>query len=474
MKKSIITFVTFLLASLFAPISAKITLPSLLSDHMVLQQNTNVKLWGKSDAKKVSVTTSWNHTAYSADTDAEGHWIVQVRTPQAGGPYQISITDGDPVTLKDVLIGEVWLCSGQSNMEMPVKGTGGQPVEGSFETLLGVQSQTPIRMVKIAHCASKVPKQGTDGRWKTSSPQNVANTTAVGYYFAERLYNMLKVPIGIIDDSWSGSTIEAWMDRPMLEPFVELTNIDYPDNDVQEIKSPHRTPQLLYNGMIAPVINFTIKGVLWYQGESNMGAHAAYERLLPAMVNGWRKKWEQGNFPFYYVQLPPYRYDGEDLVRAALFREAQARSLSRIPNSGMVVTIDLGERNTVHPPQKKTLGERLAAMALSNTYGIKGIPCRFPTYLSHEKKENKITVTFDNAPMGLKFYGDIYGFEIAGEDRKFVPAQVEIKHRHATVWSDEVQNPVAVRYGFKNFPSPIPNLVSTNNLPVAPFRTDNY
>lgn len=474
MKTVFVTIAACLLASFITPASAKITLPSLLSDHMVLQQNTEVKLWGKSDRKTVSAITSWDNKEYSADVDADGCWLIKVRTPQAGGPFEIMLTDGTAITLEDVLIGEVWLCSGQSNMEMPIKGAGGQPVAGSFETLLNVKPQTPIRMAKIAHRASKKPEEETEGGWKISSPQHVANATAVGYYFAECLHNMLNIPIGIIDDSWSGSTIEAWMDREMLKPFVGLTTIDFPETDINEIKRPHRTPQLLYNGMIAPVVNYAIKGVLWYQGESNMGAHAVYERLLPAMVSGWRTKWQQGNFPFYYVQIPPYQYDGDDALRSALFREAQTRCLPRIPNSGMAVTIDLGERQTVHPPQKKPIGERLAALVLAKTYKIEGIPCAFPTYRAHERKGNKITVTFDNAPLGLKFYGDIHGFEVAGEDRKFYPAQVEIKHIHATVWSDEVPNPVAVRYGFKNVPNPTPNLIGVNNLPAAPFRTDNW
>lgn len=310
-----------------ATLQAKIKLPAILGDNMVLQQKSNVKLWGEAKSKtNIKIRTSWNENDYVVVSDEKGNWMVNINTPAAGGPYKISISDGEEIVLNNVLIGEVWFCSGQSNMEMPVRGFNGQPVEGSLDVIAKAVPKTPIRMFttdsnngKWVRQFSKEPQADCKGEWLENTSENVANTSAVAYYFASYIQSVLDIPVGIIVSSWGGSKVEAWMSREALEPFSEIDLSFLKNKD--EIRNPTATPCVLYNAKIAPITNFAIKGFLWYQGESNRGNADLYTQLMPAFVADLRSKWGVGEFPFYFVQIAPFNYDGIERTSAARLRE---------------------------------------------------------------------------------------------------------------------------------------------------------
>lgn len=483
MKKINISVVfTTMLFLLFAiNVNAKIKLPTILSDNMVLQQQTNVKLWGEASANtNVTVIPSWNNKSYSIKSDSNGKWLLSVPTPVAGGPYNISFSDGEKLILKNVLIGEVWFCSGQSNMEMPVKGFDRQPMKGSVDAILKANPKTPIRMYttdsedgRWVRQFDKKPQADCKGRWMENSPENVANTSAAGYFFARYLQEVLDVPVGLVVSSWGGSIVECWMSREAIEPFKEIDLSILDNND--EVKSPTSTPCVLYNAKIAPLTNFTIKGFLWYQGESNRRNADLYTQLMPAFVKDMRTRWNIGEFPFYFVQIAPFNYEGADGTSAARLREVQEQNMKDIPNSGMVTTMDVGHPVFIHPVDKETVGNRLAYWALGKTYGIKGFEYAPPTYKSMEKVDSKIYINFNDASRGIcPMWTDLQGFEIAGEDKIFYPAKAEIETKTArlAVSSDKVPNPTAVRYAYKNYVEA--SIFGVNGIPVAPFRTDDW
>lgn len=468
---------------LFFPLAllAKVQLPSILADNMVLQQKTNVKLWGKARPKtKIVIKPSWALKGISVQSEDNGNWKVLIPTPSAGGPYEITFSDGETVILKNILIGEVWFCSGQSNMEMPMKGFDRQPVAGTNNIIAKAKPTLPIRMYiadsedgKWVRQQSKEPKDDCFGKWYINSPESVANTSAAAYFFAKYIQEVLDVPVGIVISSLGGSKVEAWMSREILEPFKEI-NLSVLDNK-DEIKNPASTPSVLYNAKIAPLINFTIKGFLWYQGESNREAPELYRKLMISFVSDLRKKWGIGDFPFYYVQIAPFNYEGANGLSAAKLREAQTMNLKDIPNSGMVTTLDIGHPVFIHPLNKETVGSRLALWALGDAYGLKGFSYKPAIYQSMEQIENKIYINFENAPRGLfPMWTQLKGFEIAGEDKVFRPAKAEIETKSCrlAVSSPDVAKPVAVRYAFKNYAEP--SLFGLDGIPVPPFRTDNW
>ncbi|WP_443947333.1 sialate O-acetylesterase [Pedobacter sp. AW1-32] len=449
---------------------------SIFTDHMVLQQQSKVAIWGWAKASStVKIKTSWNGENYAVKTDGEGRWKTKISTPAAGGPYTIDLNDGEKLTLSDILIGEVWFCGGQSNMEMPMKGFKSQPVIGSNEAILK-SSNSQLRLYTVPR-SSITEKQNNSkpSLWKTASPETVANFSATAYYFGNLLSEMLHVPIGLINDSYGGSTIEAWMSPEDLKAFPEV-KIPAKGDSIKEVS---RTPTTLYNGMLYPVIGFGIKGAIWYQGESNYERPDRYEDLFPAMVASWRKNWENGEFPFYYAQiapynyaqLPPYHIGGK--FNSAFLRDAQRKSLAKIPNSGMAVLMDLGEEKSIHPANKKPGGIRLAYLALAQTYGIKGFGYASPTYDSMTVTDGKINLKFQNVPNGLTSFGkDLLLFEIAGADHKFYPAKAAITGSSVTVSAEQVKKPVAVRYAFKDFV--LGDLFGNDGLPVSSFRTDDW
>lgn len=462
----------------FNNISATIVLPKILGSNMVLQQNSEVNLWGTAKPNaKVKVTASWNSDKVQTVSDENGRWAVKVQTPAASfNPQSVVISDGEKLTLDNILIGDVWICSGQSNMEMPVKGYNSQPVENSMNYILTAKEEEGrIRMFKVGWARSYDEDQDDciSGEWESASSESIANLSAVAYFFAHHLTRALNMPIGVITPYWGGTRIESWMPLSALKECVTAEQYEQKQT-VHFIK-----PSELYCAMIAPIRNFTAKGFLWYQGESNLGDIDHYDTMMARMVQQWRSDWgdKDNNMPFYYVQIAPYVYGGSQDIAYPLFVESQVRALKKIPNSGMAATTDIGEEYCIHPAKKFEVGQRLAGLALSQTYGLKGFETRTPLLESYEIKDGKVILSFSNADKGLNpwFQTPIAGFEIAGADKVFHPAKAwtsDNPRDKVTVWSDEVKEPVAVRYAFRNF---IPcNLCNTFGIPVVPFRTDNW
>lgn len=474
MKK--VYFLTFLFCCLVAAVFAKPILPEILSDNMVLQQNAKVNIWGKSaPGKTVAVRPSWTSEVTKVKADAKGNWIASISTPSAGfTPYSLSVSDGEEVVLNNVLIGEVWLASGQSNMEMPLNGFWNNPVLKANETIAMAGQNKGIRFVTIPKTEAMEPQETVKGMWQECTPENTPGFSATAYYFAQTLYRALHVPVGIIVSSWGGSRVECWTSREILETYPD---VDLSEKAINELPSSAR-PMVMYNAMIRPLIHYTVKGFIWYQGESNVGSHDVYAERLANMVNLWRKDWRLGDLPFYYVEIAPFIYgDGETGTSGALLREAQFKAQFLIPNSGMISTNDLVEdyeKTNIHPRNKIDVGKRLAFMALSQTYGHAGVADHGPEYKSMEIKGGKIFLSFNHAENGFSRTVGINGFEIAGNDRIFHPAKVEVdlNNRILIVSNENIPNPVSVRYCFKNFQ--IGNLYNTRELPVVPFRTDNF
>jgi len=479
LTKNVRLLIVFLLS--VGSLQAKVKLPAILGDGMILQQKTTAKIWGWSkENTKIKVVTSWDKKTYAATSDSKGSWLLVVNTPDAGGPYQISISDGEVLTLNNILIGEVWFCSGQSNMEMPMRGFDRQPLKGTNNIIAKAKAVTPIRMFttdskdgKWVRQFNKKPQEDCEGQWLENSSENVANISATAYYFARYVQEVLDVPVGIIVSSWGGSIVESWMSREAIEPFKEV-NLSILDND-SVVKAPNSTPCVLYNAKIAPLTNFTIKGMLWYQGESNRKNADLYAKLMPAFVKDLRAKWNVGEFPFYFVQIAPFNYEGADSTSAARLREVQLQNMNDIPNSGMAITMDIGHPKFIHPVDKETVGERLALWALGATYGRKGFSYSPVVYKSMEVKGQKVYINFKNAERGISpMWTDLKGFEIAGADKVFYAAKAEIETSttRLAVSSDKVPEPVAVRYAYKNYVEP--SIFSLSGIPVVPFRTDNW
>ncbi|QDW25585.1 9-O-acetylesterase [Pedobacter sp. KBS0701] len=647
--KSILLIALLLCISAFA--QAKILLPSVFGNNMVLQQKTNAAIWGKANAgKAVKVMVSWNKINYGAIADANGNWKIKVATPGYGGPYTITISDGELLVLNNVLIGDVWICSGQSNMEMPLAGWG--KILNSEKEIAGAKYPN-IRLLQADHITSNFPindAKVANGGWQECSPKYIAGFSSTAYFFAREVYEKTKIPIGLIHTSWGGTIAEAWtsaeslkkmsdfsaavdkiqqaginpstvsynekvsnwvkmttekdsgyqagqlkwvtaettdwksMTLPTLWEEAALKNFDgivwfsrrvtipenwktngiklnlgtIDDNDITyvngvkvgetvgynvgrsyaipadllkpgeniitvrvfdsgggggiygeakdlnvtnnagekislagdwkykigldfkniepkpyEENGPNR-PTVLYNAMIHPYLQFSIKGAIWYQGESNADRAYQYRELFPTMIKDWRQKWAQGDFPFYFVQLANFmQIDNEPSQSAwAELREAQQKTLA-LPNTGMATIIDIGDAKDIHPKNKQEVGRRLALIALAKTYGQK-INYSGPVYQSNKIEGKQIILTFGNSQNGLKTADGkaLKGFAIAGADKKFYWAKASIKGNQIIVSSDQVANPVAVRYAWGN--NPLCNLVSNDGLPASPFRTDTW
>ena len=475
MKK---VFFVLALALVSAAAAAKVELPNFISDNMVLQQQTAVALWGTATpGKKVTLSPGWTKSKTVVQADpATGKWFARVVTPAAGGPYDIVISDGEKRTVRNVLIGEVWFCSGQSNMEMPVMGYGSQPSKGSTERIVCARPERPIRMCKITRrsCATPQDTVTTDG-WQVHSPEAVARTSATAYYFADYLQNVIGIPVGILESDWGGSSIETWLDEKTIrEKFDGEFDLGYLQTGEINPKRRHQDPCLLYNGQVHALVPYTFKGMLWYQGETNRGRPEQYIRLQAAYVEMMRTLFEVPDAPFYFVQIAPYPYGAPDAWHSGYFVEAQQKSLDVIPNSGMAATVDIGEYGTIHPNRKDEVGRRLALLALQNDYGVRGIEAQAPTYKSLSVEDGKALVTFNVGPLGLNPMGqDLDGFEIAGADKVFHPAKARLKNGTTfTVWSEAVPEPVAVRYCFRNWG--VGTVFNAFGIPLTPFRTDDW
>jgi sialate O-acetylesterase len=647
--KSIVLIALFIFSSQL--VQSKILLPSVFSDNMVLQQKTNAAIWGKATAgKAVKITVSWNKINYGTITDASGNWKIKVATPGYGGPYTITISDGELLVLNNVLIGDVWICSGQSNMEMPLAGWG-KILNNEKET---ADAKFPnIRLLQADHITSNSPindAKVANGGWQECSPKYIAEFSSTAYFFAREVYEKTKIPIGLIHTSWGGTIAEAWtsaeslkkmtdfsaavdkiqksaknpstisyeekvqnwvktitekdsgyqagqakwasaettnwknMTLPTLWEDAALKNFDgivwftkkitlpenwktngvklnlgtIDDNDITfvngvkvgetvgynvgrsyvipanllkdgentitvrvfdsgggggvygeakdlnltnnktekislagdwkykvgldfknveakpyEEDGPNR-PTVLYNAMIHPYLQFSIKGAIWYQGESNADRAYQYRELFPIMIKDWRQKWGQGDFPFYFVQLANFMQVDNAPVESAWaeLREAQQKTLA-LPNTGMATIIDIGDAKDIHPKNKQEVGRRLALIALAKTYGQK-INYSGPVYQSSKVEGKQIRLTLGNTENGLKSADGaaLTGFAISGADKKFYWAKATIQGNQIVVSSDQVANPVAVRYAWGN--NPVANMTSNDGLPASPFRTDTW
>ncbi len=446
-------------------------LPNFFSNDMVLQQQTQAAVWGTDKPlAKITVKAGWGSSGKTT-ADKNGNWKLTIQTPSAGGPYTLVIKGSSQISLSNVLIGEVWLCSGQSNMEMPVRGNMNQPVIGSNETIL--QSTNPnIRFFTTARAVSKTVAHNVEGAWKAATPATTGSFSATAYFFAKKVQAVLGIPIGIIHTSWGASNIESWMDSATLASFKE---VKIPENVT--IKQANTTHTMLYRSMLHPFIGYTIRGVLWYQGEGNRERAKEYQSLFPLLIRSWRTQWQQGNFPFYFVQIAPHSGLPNNQINSAFLREAQLTTMQTVENTGMAVTMDIGEQFMIHPAQKELVGNRLAYWALAKDYNIAGIAFSGPVYDRIEKNKNDtITISFKYAELGLNSFGKpLTDFEIAGADKVFYPATAMFtkeRKEWISVWSDSVKNPISVRYGFKNWLQG--SLFNIQGLPASSFRTDDW
>lgn len=454
---------------------AKIKLPAIVSSNMVLQRNTTVTLWGWANAHEaVTISASWLNTPVALKANKTGYWSTEVVTTHSKQTQTISITDSTTTTvLKNILFGEVWLCSGQSNMYQPLKGYPGQPTFGGPEAIIEARNPN-LRLFSVHKRGAKSPLKDVKAYtpWQEASSQNTAHFSAVAYFFGQQLQHTLDVPVGIIHSSWGGSTIEAWMSTTALKAHQ---TIEIPNFDISKIAN--HTPTALFNAMIHPLLHYNIKGMLWYQGESNREAPNAYMTLFPALVKDWRMRWQLGDFPFYYVQIAPYNYNADaafqTVENTAFMREAQLKCLDLIPNSGIAITMDIGAKDYIHPPRKKEVAQRLLANALHLTYGYETVDYATPRFKMAERKTNGLVLKFENAAHGLYAPNTLNDFEIAGADKVFYPATAEIINRKQLfVKSPKVKKPVAVRYAWKNWVKG--SLFTTGLLPLSSFRTDDW
>ncbi|WP_316831547.1 sialate O-acetylesterase [Pedobacter aquatilis] len=460
-------FIAFSVAVIHA--TAAVKLPAFFSDHMVLQQKSSVKIWGEVTGNKaITVKTSWDKKTYRVKTDGGAKWHLYIKTPVAGGPYQIEVNQENKIILNDVLIGEVWICSGQSNMDMPVQGYATLPIANSADLLL----ESPDALLRVFHVEKSYadkPLTNVKGNWAQAEASSINSFSAVGYQFAKYLRKNLGVPVGIIQSTWGGSPIEAWMDKGLVTDVLK----DHLKNNPAIKNAVHQTPANLYNAMIAPLIGYNIAGVVWYQGEQNRNNYFDYLALQYAMVSDWRQKWGIGIWPFYLVQLAPMYYPKKEQWKVPLLREAQLKLADTLSNTGVAIIIDAGEERNIHPADKTIVAKRLAYMALANAYHKKGIPPNGPKYKNLSVKADTAYVSFSNIPLGMTTYGKkITQFEIAGADHIFHPAAANLKNNLIAVFSAEVKSPLAVRYAFKDWC--IGEIYSVEGLPASPFRTDNW
>lgn len=450
---------------------AEVKLPSFFCDNMVLQQQTECNLWGTADANKtVSIITSWDGKTYKVKAGANGKFEAKVRTPKAGGPYNITLSDGKKLVLRNILIGEVWICAGQSNMDMQLKGYKGQPVEGATEELLNCNDDD-FRLLFVKRTAELTPQYDIKGgTWRVANAESVRSFSACAYYFGKALRKTLNVPVGLICTAYGGSACEAWMKADWLRAFPQVQQT-ITEADVNGRKQ--RCPTALYNGQLYPLIGYTLRGAIWYQGEDNIPRYSFYADLLKAMVEGWRSEWKQGDFPFYFCQIAPFDYSIIQWQGSQYLREQQLKAEEIISNSRMAVLMDAGLEYGIHPRKKRQAGERLALLALSNTYGVKGLP-EFAKYKEVAFQNDTAVVSFDRSKEWVYFeHGTTSkNFEVAGSDRVFYPAtKVWTSRNKVYVLCDQVKQPVAVRYAFKDW---VEGDLMHDGLPVSSFRTDNW
>jgi sialate O-acetylesterase len=450
---------------------AAIKLPALIGNNMVLQQNSTIKVWGWADAgEQVAVNASWLSATSSAVATAKGDWQTTIRTPKAGGPYKMTISGRDySITLENILIGEVWVCSGQSNMEFTMRGLGGWKVyRPEIRNEVASGEYADVHLFTVQRDTSVVPLESCKGNWKIADTNTVNDFSATAWFYGSYLSKQLGVPVGLISSAWGGTPAEVWTPVESLKAEPDL---GYYLNHWNGSEWWPGSPGVLYNAMIRPLLNYTIKGAIWYQGESNASDARLYPALMNTMITSWRKAWQVGEFPFYYVQIAPFNY--EEPYAGALLREAQLKCLS-IPNTGMAVTLDIAENvNDIHPKSKLEIGKRLAFWALNKTYGNTEVIFSGPVYSDMKISGSSIVLNFNNPTGGLKLdKTSKSNFTIAGADHVFYPATIKVQENFLVVSSVKVKQPKAVRYAFSN--TSVATLFNGAGLPAPSFRTDNW
>jgi sialate O-acetylesterase len=498
-------------ASQSTPANADVRLPALFTNNMVLQQGIECPVWGWADPGE-EVTVSINGKSHKTKANKDGAWKTKLQILKgSNNPTTLAVAGKNSITLENVVVGEVWVCSGQSNMQWPVSSSN----DPDLESLTA--NYPDIRLITVPQVGTQEPQNNFNGLWEPCTPDTVQSFSGVGYFFGRQLHQTLQVPVGLIDNSWGGSACEAWIRRDLLDklpsakPYMEQwakTESTYDDAQSQAnyqkqldawkensekaklagkpepsrpraprnpLTGQHR-PANLYNGVLKPIIGYGIKGTIWYQGESNSGRAKAYRDIFPLMIKNWRDEWSQGNFPFYWVQLADFREESPAPADSnwAELREAQTLTLSQ-PNTGQAVITDLGEAHDIHPKDKQNVAKRLARWALAKDYGYKDLVYRSPQYKAHQRNGKKIILHFDFVGGGLDTF-DIrtpLGFTLAGEDKVFHPAVAKIVGKdQVEVSSDNVQNPVAARYAWAD--NPVANVQNKEGLPLTPFRTDDF
>ncbi|MCL6267923.1 sialate O-acetylesterase [Flagellimonas myxillae] len=459
--------ILFFILLLWAHISvAKIWTPTILSDNMVLQQQSTATIWGWTTAtsETITITGSWNNEAVTAKAH-QGVWSAQLPTPIAGGPYTLTIKGHEEITFSNVMIGEVWIASGQSNMQW----TPNMGLDNAQEEI--EQANFPkIRFFQVPQWKSTTPQDDSPGEWMSCSPETMQNFSSVAYFFGRKLHKGLSVPIGLISSNWGGTPVEVWIPKDLIEGN---SGLNAAAKKLSEFEWWPEQPGVTYNAMIHPLLKFNIAGAIWYQGESNRDNAISYYESFPLLIDSWRAGWKK-EFPFYFAQIAPFDYDKDKKdIKAAVVRDAQLYTMQSVPKTGMAVTNDIGNLKDIHPTNKQEVGRRLALWALAKTYGVKDVAYSGPVYKEMEVKKNKIVLTFDHAKNGLKMDGkELKEFYIAGADKKFYEAKARIKGNLVEVSSKKVKAPVAVRFAF--YDKALPNLYNAEGLPASGFRTDQW
>jgi sialate O-acetylesterase len=489
--------------------AADVKLPALISDNMVLQQGRQMAIWGTADAGE-QVTVSLGEQEASATADSNGQWKVELGPLKQGGPLEMTVAGKNTLTIHNVLVGEVWVASGQSNMEFALWNQGVFGGAKDFEKEVAAANYPLLRLFIVKRAVAGKPQSDVIGQWVVTSPETAGNFSAVGYFFGRDLHRAMKFPVGMIASSWGGTEAEAWTSDEALEADPDLKVVadswrqriaEFPhileqygqsltewEKAAEETEGngkvalampatpqdprshPHRDAGL-WNGMIAPLTPYTIAGAIWYQGESNADFAYQYRKVFPTMIQQWRSSWGEGDFPFLFVQLANFISPGKFPDAWAVLRESQEKTLA-LPKTGMAVTIDIGESHDIHPKNKQEVGRRLALAAEGIAYGRK-VEYMGPTFKSLVADKGTLRLRFTHVAGGWVVRGQsLLGFEIAGQDQQFLPADATVAGNEVVLTSSHVPKPVAARYAWANDPKC--NLYNKVGLPAPPFRTDDW
>lgn len=475
MKKQLWFFIFLLLCISSLPAWAKVTLPAIFSDNMVLQQTTQARIWGKAHpGEKITISTSWNKQIYTVKTPANGCWEQKIKTPGAMTNQTLTVQGENTIIIHNILIGEVWLCTGQSNMEFPVARDPKVKWKTGMLNEAEEMKDADYPDIRLFHVEHQLAHEGEVddcvGQWVVCNPENLKDFSAVGFVFGRKLSKELQQPIGLIQSTWGGTHAESWTPMSVMKDNSLYADVltEFAKEKVKREKDKCKVPATLWNGMIAPILGYTIKGNIWYQGESNSIRYEKYQEVFSNLIRSWRTEWKQPDMPFYFVQIAPH------YKQPAGIREAQLKTWQGgLKNIGMAVVTDAADSTDIHPRNKRVTGERLAAWALAKQYG-KNVACSGPVYKSMKVQGDKVTLTFEYTDGGLQTPGDesVKGFFLSGADARFYPADAVIVGNKIELTASQVTSPTAVRYGYGNFFRV--NLYNKAGVPAVPFRTDTF